>query len=93
MEKKYPNRILYSQEVASMEYNPAVVEGFKEDKSLYEESFQEYLSKEEHDAIVKPLVEALKRYETAGFDVNGQMFSVGSVAREALENYKKQTGK
>lgn len=52
--KAFPERILYSTENAKFEYNPSVVEGFIQD-AVYEDDFKEYLSLEEHEAIVAEL--------------------------------------
>lgn len=61
METKFPKRILYSEEIAIYEFNPAVIEDFESyDLLLDNNSFKEYISKEEHDAIVQPLIEALE---------------------------------
>lgn len=84
MEKKFPPRV-WLPESAIQAFSRRMASSFNMDQT-------HFISVEEHQALIAPLIEALKRYETAGFDVNGQMFSVGSVAREALENYKKQTG-
>lgn len=89
MEKKYPPRVRIWIDPKT---NSPAHERYEDQHEQMGHVDHSYISKEEHDAIVQPLVEALKRYETAAFDVNGQMFSVGSVAKQALENYKKQTG-
>ena len=54
---------------------------------IYQEIFTAGVESERKRAQV--LVEALRRYETAAFEVKGEMFAVGRVAQEALAQYLK----
>lgn len=96
MEKKYPPRVYifkYKDEQGNEFYEADL-------KPFAKNNDDQYLSKEEHDAIVQPLVEALTFYMNHVHAVHygtqtGQTSYVhekGKAAREALENYKKQTG-
>lgn len=93
MEKKYPPRVWISAD----DLADAIDGSITSPASTFSQSQLdlEFLSKEEHDAIVQPLVEALSQIAGMRFVAHNRPLDVQmiAVAMKALENYKKQIEK
>jgi len=56
------------------------------DEISFEQGFNQAIE------LMLPLVEALEKYKSAAFEINGQIYAVGKPAEQALADLRKKVG-